>query len=205
SMRALETWTPHHPKHRNYVGRLVQDVEEFFDLRVLERMPLGTPYPQQVLRVEQILAHPRLRDAEVVVDATGCGAPIADMFETRALRPIRVTITAGHEATRHSDDKYSVPKIDIVSAVLARLHSQELRLDEKLALLEPLRAELQNFQLLGRSATGHETFGARKGHDDLVLALGLAMWWATTNVKRRGEVRVGIINGYGGGPITWLD
>src|SRR5262245_9455284 len=66
SMRALETWTPHHPKHRNYVGRLVQDAEEFFDLRALERIPLGTSYPQQVLRVEQILVHPRLRDAEVV-------------------------------------------------------------------------------------------------------------------------------------------
>jgi hypothetical protein len=178
----------------------VQDVQHFFDLRALERIPLGTPYPEQVRRVEQIMTHPRLRDADLLVDATGVGSAIADMFETISLQPIRIMITAGHEATRQSDERYSVPKIDVVSAVLAKLHSQELRFDEKLALLEPLREELKNFQLLGRSATGHETFGARSGkHDDLVLALGLAMWWATTaaKVRRRGEVTAGFIRGFG--------
>jgi hypothetical protein len=50
-MRALETWTPHHPKSRNHTGRLFQDVQQFFDLRALERIPLGTPYPEQVRRV----------------------------------------------------------------------------------------------------------------------------------------------------------
>src|SRR6266404_4803221 len=68
STRALETWTAHDPKDRNCVGRLVQDVETFFHLRALERMPLGVPYPDQVKRVEQILSHPRLRDAALVVD-----------------------------------------------------------------------------------------------------------------------------------------
>jgi hypothetical protein len=198
STRALETWTPHHPKSQNYTGRLVQNVKQCFDLRALERIPLGTPYPEQVRRVEQIMAHPRPRDADLLVDATGVGSAIADMFETISLQPIRITITAGHEATRHSDERFSVPKIDVVSAVLAKLHSQGLRFDEKLALLEPLREELKNFQLLGRSPTGFETFGARSGtHDDLVLALGLAMWWATSaaKVRRHGEVTECFVRG----------
>src|SRR5262245_23278624 len=205
SARALETWTPHHPSGLNHTGRLVQDVETFFDVRALERLDPHVPYPEQVKRVEEILAHPRLRGVDVVVNATGVGAAITDMFETIVMSPIRVTITGGTQPVRHSDDRYSVPKDDVVGAILAQLHNKQLRFGADLKLLEQLREELNSFQFLGRSPTGQEHFGARSGN--LVLALGLACWWATsaTKVKRRGEVGVGIINGYGGGPITWLD
>src|SRR5262245_13630024 len=78
--RALETWTPHHPSGLNHTGRLVQDVETFFDVRALERLDLHVPYPEQVKRVEEILAHPRLRGADVVVRATGIGAAITEVI-----------------------------------------------------------------------------------------------------------------------------
>jgi hypothetical protein len=104
------------------------------------------------------------------------------------MHPIAVTLTGGSDAIRHRHDRYSVPKADIVGAVLAKLHAKELRLGSDLHLLEPLREELKNFQLLGRSPTGHEYFGAKgSGHDDLVLALGLCCWWATAK-NRGGEI-----------------
>ncbi len=182
STKALSTWTV-----RGNV--LCQDSEEFLDLVALERLPLQTSYPEQVARVQQIASHPRVRGADVIVDATGVGAAVADMFDV--LAPVRVTISGGAEAHRHARDRYSVPKADLVGAVLAALHSRQLRFGAGLALLEPLRQELQNFQLLARSSTGHETYGGRAGaHDDIVLSLSLAVWWARSAVKLkpRGEV-----------------
>ena len=45
-------------------------------LRHLERMPLGTPYPDIVGKVREIARHPDLRDrCHLVVDATGVGRP----------------------------------------------------------------------------------------------------------------------------------
>ena len=80
-------------------GKIKQRVAEYFDVRHLERLPLGMPYPQQVAHVKTLLARPPLRDSEVavVLDQTGCGAPVADIAEQAGLRPIRVTFTSGYE------------------------------------------------------------------------------------------------------------
>jgi hypothetical protein len=197
SVRALETWTPHHPRTLNHTGRLMQDVETFFDVRALGRLDLHVSYPEQVKRIEEILAHPRLRKADVVVSATGVGTAITDMFETMVMSPIRVIITAGTKPVRHSEDRYSVPKDDVVGAILAQLHNKQLRFGADLKLLEQLREELNSFQFLGRSPTGQEHFVAHGKDGKLVLALALACWWATsaTKLKLPGEVSIKHIRG----------
>jgi hypothetical protein len=151
-------------------------------------------YVEQVKRVEQILSmyDPRLREADLLVDATGVGAAICDLFDTMQLKPIRITLTAGHEATRHAPDRYSVPKIDLVASIQARLATGELVLEQKLALLPLLMEELKNFELLSRSDASHPKFGASKGHDDLPMALGLCTWWTTSGQKLKPGGTVGV-------------
>src|SRR5512135_319855 len=39
-------------------AKIKQKVDQFFDVRHLERLPLGMPYPQQVNHVKQLLARP---------------------------------------------------------------------------------------------------------------------------------------------------
>jgi hypothetical protein len=61
-------------------------------------------------------------------------------------------------------------------------------------LAEALRDEMQNFNRRRSEASGRESYNARSGkHDDLVLAVGLAMWWATR--ASRGEVSSGFVTG----------
>ena len=55
-------------------------------LRFLERLPLGTPYPDVVERVVKVTRAPELRDrCRVAVDGTGVGRPVLDLL--RRARP----------------------------------------------------------------------------------------------------------------------
>jgi hypothetical protein len=55
------------------------------------------------------------------------------------------------------------------------------------AFADVLINELQNFQVKVNLATGHDSYEAwrEEAHDDLVLAVSLACWYAFTRRKRR--------------------
>jgi len=123
---------------------------------------------------------PRLADATLVIDETGVGVAVGDMLDARTLRPERVTITGGDTATS-SGSSHRVPKRDLATVVAVMLESQRLKVAEGLPLTETLVKELENFKVK-ITATGHDRYGAgddwRVGnHDDLVLAVALAIWW----------------------------
>jgi hypothetical protein len=143
----------------------------------LERLPLQTTYPAQVAHIGRLLA--RLRGpCELVVDSTGVGKAVADMFQAAGLATINVTITAGDQTTNVGLD-YHVPKIALVSRLQALLHNDQLKIHRGLADAQVLVEELQNFHA-SVSDSGFFRFGARGSskHDDLVLALAIAAWRA---------------------------
>ena len=85
--------------------------------------------------------------------------------------------TSGFEAIGHGPRKWSVPKAVIVSNIDAKLHCSELRFAQALLEAEALKDELTNFQRTV-SQTGKLLFEHRSGrHDDLVFAVGVALWW----------------------------
>jgi hypothetical protein len=155
-----------------------------FQVGHLERVPLGTPYPGVVAHVGRLLTklpgHP-----ELVIDFTGVGRPVFDMFVYSGISPTGVLITGGTAETR-DDATCSVPKLTLVSRLQALLHEGRLKILRELAEAETLVRELQDFRV-EFTAAGHLTFNARTGkHDDLVLALAIAVWRA-----------------YGGGIASW--
>jgi hypothetical protein len=113
----------------------------------------------------------------VLVDYTGVGRPVFDMFAGRhALRRAQgVVITGGRDTTKHGAG-WSVPKGELVSKLQALLHSGHLRIAASLPDAPVLLRELQDFRVRFTDA-GNATFNAREGaHDDLVLALALAVF-----------------------------
>jgi hypothetical protein len=171
----LDKWTPDVKKQ---LWR--QDRTEHFDVRHLQRLPLGLSYPAQVQHVATLLGRPPLNaGAALVIDETGVGRAVGDIFEAAGLAPHRVTITAGNEATQHSARTWHVPKSLLVSGVDARLHTGELRIAAALSEAGALQEELKDFQRKVSDA-GRATYNARTGaHDDLVLAVAIAIWFAT--------------------------
>jgi hypothetical protein len=74
-----------------------------------------------------------------------------------------------------------VPKRDLVSVVQVALQTERLKIASALPEAEALVRELQNFQVKISLDTAHDSYGAwRDGtHDDLVLAVALAVWCGT--------------------------
>ncbi len=167
---------------------LPPDGEPRYDVRHIQRWPLGTPYPEIVRSVGEMLVHPQLgRDVTLVIDATGVGRAVVDLFfeGRRPYAVVPVMITAGSESRTDAGWHY-VPKRELVGVVQVLLQSQRLRFAQALPETPLLTSELQNFQVKV-TAAANETFNAREGqHDDLVLALALATWYG----ERVGNVRV---------------
>ncbi len=152
-----------------------------YDVRYLSRIPLGTPYPQIVQQVGDLLARPPLNEGcELVVDETGVGRAVADIFDSAGLAPTRVTITAGNETTRQGERRWHVPKSLLISTVDAMLHTGALRFSPDLTDAGALAEELKDFRRKVSEA-GRSTYNARTGkHDDLILSIAIALWRATT-------------------------
>lgn len=167
----------HDPTAIAVVRRLDDAVSKpVFQVGHLERLPLGTPYPAVVSHVTRMLGRPPLRGkAELVIDFTGVGRPVFDMFLGRGVSPIGVTITAG-EATSHEGLVWRVSKIILISRIQALLHDGRLKIHKDMPDAAALVSELQDFRA-DVTDSGYWKFGARAGkHDDLVLALAIALW-----------------------------
>jgi hypothetical protein len=82
-----------------------------FHVRHLERPALGTRYPAIVERVRTLLDTPPLTmRTPLVVDRTGVGAAVTDMFPAAGLWPHAVTITGGDAIVRDGPLHTKVPK-----------------------------------------------------------------------------------------------
>jgi hypothetical protein len=150
------------------------------DVRHLERLPLGLSYPAQVQYVADLLRREPLcgGHTDLVVDETGVGRPVADLFDDAGLRPIRVSITAGSEVKGQGNRRWHVAKTVLISTLDARLHTGELRFADRLTESAAMREELKDFRRHVGTA-GRFSYEARQGkHDDLVLAVAISLWWA---------------------------
>lgn len=164
-----------------------QKVLERYTVRGLQRLPLGVDYPVQADHIAGLLSRPPLHGyADMVIDEASVGTAVADDFEARwAVKPVRVTVhgTAA-EVIRHGPRKFTVPKLQIVSHLDAKLNNGELVFAEGLSDSEALRDEMTNFQQTV-TATNQFSFEARSGkHDDLVISLGMGLWWCVEKRKR---------------------
>jgi len=155
-------------------------------LRQLKRYPLQTPYPAIVDDVIRMLGGKDARRPEVIliVDGTGVGAAVVDMFRYGELpcEMYNVIITGGAKAERNH-----IPKRDLIGALQVSLQRSQLVISQHTDETKTLINELREYKVK-ISDTGHDSYNAREGkHDDLVLAAALATWYARM-VMHRGEL-----------------
>ncbi len=156
--------------------------EKTYVTRHLQRFPLRTPYREVVAGVRRVLERPPLKgNYRLAVDATGVGVAVTDMLTDAGLRFRSVTITGGERESRDGDD-HRVPKRNLISKAQVLLQNRRLKVVPSLAEAAALTQELTNFRYK-ISPGGHDSYEAwREGdHDDLVLALSLAVWLINEN------------------------
>ncbi len=171
--------------------------ENHYEVRHIERQPLGTPYPQQEAAIAK-LYHDQKADHEVslVVDFTGVGVPVVDALRAAQL-PVTAVYIHGGSATTRDGRNYNVPKGTLASLVLLLLQTKRLGVSSSLPEARLLIGELHGFKY-EQSQSGHLKFGNDVGaaawreqqHDDLVLATALGTWWGENQPPpRRRAVR----------------
>jgi hypothetical protein len=147
-------------------------------VRHLHRWQLATAYTDIVEDVGKLMT--QLPGAVLVVDATGVGRAVVDLFRKAKLpRLVAVTITGG-DTVRHDADGCHVSKKQLVSVVQAALQTRRLKVAPTLAEAKTLQRELSTFKVKVSLASATESFEAWRehDHDDLVLAVALAVWHA---------------------------
>lgn len=151
-------------------------------LRYLQRIPLGTPYPEVVERVVQVTRWPELAGrCCLAVDGTGVGRAVVDLLRKAdpgcTLMPMN--ITSGLQQTMEGG-YHGVPKRDLIVGLQVLLQRGLLQIAAGLEYGPELVKEMSAMQVK-ITLTGHEKYeggGWRRDgmHDDLVLAVAMAYW-----------------------------
>ncbi len=146
-------------------------------IHLLERMRLGTPYPEVADRIVEIIDRSSRRAGErprVYIDATGVGLPVVDLVQERFRWAVPVYFTAGNRRNE-SPGRVSLGKAWLVSRLQALIRNLQIHLP-KTPEGRVLAAELLNYEMRV-DQNARDRYGAfRVGtHDDLVTALGLAV------------------------------
>ena len=163
----------------------------------LGQPPLGTPYTKVASDMRKLFTTGTYAGkSELVVDATGVGRAVVDMFVypgagEESLQPSRVTITGGDKVA-HEGREWHVPKRDLVGALLVAFQNRVLRVADGVRHRQEFIDQLMNFKYK-ISERGHDTYDAKDGyHDDLVIAVALAVWRAQHRpVAEVGTMRLG--------------
>jgi hypothetical protein len=155
-------------------------------VRGLHRYPLGT-HPTAL----PALLEPRLTDdriagrVRVAIDATGIGAAVAQLFRERlpGIDVYAINIIGGATGSC-SEKNLNVPKQDLVATTSVILAEGCVRIAGEMRERDSLNDELTAYQQV-TSDHGHRTYNAPHGeHDDLVIALSLALWLAENRPVR---------------------
>jgi hypothetical protein len=149
---------------------------DIFEIGSIRRMPLGTSYVNVVAAVHALLSRCP-QGTDLVVDATGVGKPVVDMFQFHGVLPWSVTATAGIEQTIDWGKRTAhVPKLMLISRIQSLLFEQRLKVHAEIPAAPAFLEELQDFRV-EFSASGNMTYNARSGrHDDMISAAAVAAW-----------------------------
>ena len=166
-------------------------------LRHLERLSLDATYPDTVARINTLLQSDEIKGqetgggADLILDVTGSGKAVIELFERTGLEPIAVTIVGGGvDETMVTERDRRLPKVELVGTLQVLYQSGRLKMVKDLDLVPTLVDELQAFKMRPPRIDPNDPEAWREGQfDDLVFAVGLAAWRANHHVPTPDIVR----------------
>lgn len=173
--------------------------DSIIEVNNVVRFPLGTPYTRVASQIGEIIR--ALPDAIVskeewpmnaemprtytdhnyrlIVDATGVGNAVVELLRAQQLKMVEVVITSGVGQVRDEGSRRYVPKVQLISPLRVAFESGRLKVASQIPNWRDVERELMDFDE-EINGTGAPSYGNRSanGHDDMVLAMALAVWFA---------------------------
>ena len=137
ALAIAERVLPPRERHATYLFRYVQ------------RLPLGTPYPQVVTHITDLVNRPPLKsNTTLALDYTGVGRPVFDMFRQAHLPCFLYGISIhGGIAVTWEGFTAGVPKRDLIAFAQVLMQSHRLIVAGAMPDTTTLTTELQNYQV----------------------------------------------------------
>ncbi len=149
-----------------------------YDLVAMNRKQ-GLPYDQIVDWVVGVCKNPafnRQSPPKFLLDATGVGVAINDMFRAKGTRPIAITITPGNGITRIGPDVH-LGKARLIGKFLGAFDAGKVHVNPNMPIWPRVEQEMLAFRA-EMSDQGRVKFDASEGeNDDMLFALAMAVWY----------------------------
>jgi hypothetical protein len=161
---------------------MIECLDDSLALRDLRHLPIDQSFTEQQETILKAVAKIQAsgRSVTLVGDSTGLGKPQLHLLrEKRLCRVIGIWLTAGNTVGGSFDDK-TVPKVDVITAAQLALEQRLITWNKRLELANIFARELRGYRFKVR-ASGSTELGNHRGdsdHDDLVLSVAMACWWA---------------------------
>ena len=186
ALRADEDWRGVLTQPAQPAGMKPTEPAKYY-CNIAERFERGIPYTTLVENVAKLFQGEKFAGQTLVVDGTGVGRPVVDLFRRARLncRLVPVTITGGGvnpSIGKVDIDEWGywhVPKKELVGSVQVLLGTGRLEVAPGLKHAGNLIHELKSFNYKINLQTAHVSLESwrEKDHDDLVLALALSVWY----------------------------
>lgn len=143
----------------------LENIDNYYVVRQAKRWR-GQNYTQICNEITQYIK------GDVLLDATGVGYAVSEMLKF----PLTKIWLTGGERVTFDGDMWKVPQVHLISNLILMFEQERIKIPSNLLLKDNILHEL-NVLKQGRK------FEAKEGeHDDLVFALGLALWGFEQNI-----------------------
>jgi hypothetical protein len=167
-------------------------------VRDIQRLPLGTPYPEVRKVIHNIFWDRRLWLIDdpsgghlvaptLVVDEGGPGiGVIQDLRKDLGVGFYYYYLVRGtSESKKVAPWRYSIARTVAFQHLYAAFSNGRIHIDSKLKLASTLLEELRNLRPETNEETGYQKVVHREGeHDDLAICLAATNWWANRPRQR---------------------
>ena len=116
-----------------------------YHLRWLERIRHKS-YVEVVEEIRRITLHEEvLEESVMLVDSTGVGRGVLDIMIQERMRPIGITIHAGHRVSEY-DGGFNIPKRDLVGSLQVLFQTGRIKIPQEIRLIDELVAEINTIK-----------------------------------------------------------
>jgi hypothetical protein len=175
---------------RRWYSSAAQDIDpnrmvSRYFVMYMRRFELNTPYEIVENEVARLWQMPEMMGSRnwALGDMTGVGAPVMEAIRKKKVPMIGIVITGGETISQPQPNEYHVPKEALVTQLVKLAQTGRLKVMKGVKYQQDFREELGAFGYKINKASSTVSYESIENavHDDLVISVALATWFAESH------------------------